>query len=96
MMKSPTRQPTGKRTLFVTLLLALVLCLSTLHVAEAQDDVDGSSDPKNWFKQAKKNYESLPDQGKFATGAVCGFGASKLVVNSAVKFVKFAGAAFIA
>jgi hypothetical protein len=50
-------------------------------MVKAGDD-DTASDVKKWYQQAKENYENLPDTGKFATGAVCGYGASKLVVNS--------------
>jgi hypothetical protein len=92
-MRTSTRQTNKSRGVLATLLLLLTLCLSAAVVVNAQDE---ESDPRNWFKQVKKNYDNLPDQGKFATGAICGFGASKLVVNSAVKFVKLAGAAFIA
>lgn len=38
----------------------------------------------------------MPDKGKFATGAVVGFGASRIAIKSAVGVVKVAGAAFIA
>jgi hypothetical protein len=43
----------------------------------------------------KKTYEELPDAGKFATGAVAGFGVTRFTVNKVVTVVKLAGAAFI-
>jgi hypothetical protein len=81
-----------------SLLLVLVLSASFLEssVTFADDHKGNQSGLKKWTKQAREQYEQLPEQGKFATGAIAGFGASKLVVNSAVKFVKIAGAAFIA
>ena len=60
------------------------------------DDDDPRKIVEKWIAQAREQYQTLPDQGKFCTGAVVGFGASKIAVNSAVKFVKLAGAAFIA
>lgn len=48
-------------------------------LVQADDD---TTTKNNWYAQAKESYENLPEQGKFATGAVCGFGASKVVVNS--------------
>jgi hypothetical protein len=51
---------------------------------------------QSYMEQLRDQYEKLPDQGKFATGSVVGFGASKMVVKSAVTFVKVAGAAFVA
>ena len=51
---------------------------------------------QKWAKNARNQYDKLPDQGKFATGAVVGYTTSKVVVKSAVKFVKIAGAAFVA
>ena len=60
------------------------------------DDDDPRKIVEKWIAQAREQYQTLPDQGKFCTGAIVGFGASKIAVNSAVKFVKLAGAAFIA
>ncbi|VEU33554.1 unnamed protein product [Pseudo-nitzschia multistriata] len=60
------------------------------------DDVDPKKILEKWVSTAREQYNGLPDQGKFATGAVVGFTTSKVVVNSAVKFVKVAGAAFVA
>ena len=59
------------------------------------DAADGGSLPQ-YLKQLREKYEAMPDQGKFVTGAVVGFGGSKLVTKSAVAVVKVAGAAFVA
>ncbi|KAG7337080.1 hypothetical protein IV203_008176 [Nitzschia inconspicua] len=86
----------SRQSPWVTLFVIATTILCLICVVRAASDDDTFGDVKKWYNQAKESYENLPDQGKFATGAVCGFGASKVVVNSAVKFVKLAGAAFIA
>jgi len=43
----------------------------------------------------KDSYDELPEAGKFATGAVAGFGVTRFTVNKVVTVVKLAGAAFI-
>jgi hypothetical protein len=72
----------SQRRLRPPLLVALWLVAMTLFWCMGTMVQAADNDSKNWFAQAKESYENLPDQGKFATGAVCGFGASKLVVNS--------------
>jgi hypothetical protein len=59
------------------------------------DAVDNGSS-SSVLKQLREKYDDLPEQGKFVTGAVVGYGGSKLVTKSAVTVVKFAGAAFVA
>lgn len=59
------------------------------------DAADGNALPQ-YLKQLREKYDDLPDQGKFVTGAVIGYGSSKFVTKSAVTVVKFAGAAFVA
>ena len=44
----------------------------------------------------KEHYDSLSPKGKFAVGAGVGFVGAKVVVGSAVKAIKVAGAAFVA
>jgi len=57
---------------------------------------DSKETVSKWISQARGQYKTLSDPGKFASGAVVGFGASKVAVKSAVKFVKISGAFFIA
>jgi hypothetical protein len=81
-MKSKIMRPQRQRlSIVVTLLFVIITLLCTSSVAKFVDD-DTATTTEKWYKQAKENYESLPDHGKFATGAVCGYGASKLVVGS--------------
>jgi hypothetical protein len=90
----------------ILLFVFATICLNSNNVAVVDATASSSSsrnnddDPKKivekWILQAREQYKALPDQGKFCSGAVVGFGASKIAVNSAVKFVKLAGAAFIA
>lgn len=51
---------------------------------------------ENWIARVRDQYDAFPDKGKLVTGFSVGFGTSKLVVRSAVKFVKLAGAVFVA
>jgi N12 class adenine-specific DNA methylase len=80
--------------------MTILLNNSSVMMTFANEDNESKNSNQNtlkkWASQAREQYDQLPEQGKFATGAIAGFGASKLVVNSAVKFVKIAGAAFIA
>ena len=82
----------------IPLLLFFFVSCCCPNVSKASSTVE--NDPtqliQNWLSNARSQYEKLPDQGKFATGAVVGFTTSKLAVRSAVKFVKIAGAAFVA
>lgn len=68
--------------------LSLLLCSSS-PVNAKEEDARGMLD------SLKESYDSLPDAGKFATGAVAGFGATRFTVNKVVTVVKLAGAAFI-
>ena len=54
------------------------------------------ADSENVLSYLREKYDDLPEKGKFATGAVVGFGASRIAIKSAVGVVKVAGAAFIA
>ena len=88
---------------FMSLAAVLVMVLSSFSVSSPRtfsgvvlvDAADGASLPQ-YLKQLREKYEAMPDQGKFVTGAVVGFGGSKLVTKSAVAVVKVAGAAFVA
>jgi len=82
------------RKLVALLLLGVVtFCCPTTTSASENDPTDIV---QGWISSARNQYDKLPDQGKFATGAVLGFTTSKVAVRSAVKFVKIAGAAFVA
>lgn len=73
-------------------LLSILLLLSLL-LAPATADDNSLKGPIDFLKQ---KYEELPENGKFATGAITGFGLSRIALKSAVTVVKFAGAAFVA
>mmetsp|Transcript_12736 Transcript_12736/g.16756 ORF Transcript_12736/g.16756 Transcript_12736/m.16756 type:complete len:164 (+) Transcript_12736:81-572(+) len=76
------------------LFLAFFACSSSTFVVKADDAVGEVGD---LFQNLKESYyDNLPANGKFATGAVAGFAASRFTVNRAVGALKFAGAAFIA
>jgi hypothetical protein len=75
-------RPHRKRQSIIVALLSVIITLLCFSSTVKAVDGDTDSDVNKWYKQAKENYENLPDHGKFATGAVCGYGASKLVVNS--------------
>ena len=76
--------------------LFVTLCCPNLARASNNDENDSTEILQKWVKNARNQYDKLPDQGKFATGAVVGYTTSKIAVRSAVKFVKIAGAAFVA
>eukprot|EP00529_Nitzschia_sp_RCC80_P041994 CAMPEP_0113456654 /NCGR_PEP_ID=MMETSP0014_2-20120614/9000_1 /TAXON_ID=2857 /ORGANISM="Nitzschia sp." /LENGTH=177 /DNA_ID=CAMNT_0000348117 /DNA_START=52 /DNA_END=588 /DNA_ORIENTATION=- /assembly_acc=CAM_ASM_000159 len=88
---------------FMSLAAVLVMVLSSFSASSPRtssgvvfvDAADGGSLPQ-YLKQLREKYEAMPDQGKFVTGAVVGYGGSKLVTKSAVTVVKVAGAAFVA
>ena len=82
------------KTKLIPLLLFFVAAFCCPTVANASEN-DPTETLQNMLSNARKNYDKLPDQAKFATGAAVGFTTSKLAVRSAVKFVKIAGAAFI-
>lgn len=48
------------------------------------------------YDYLKQKYDDLPENGKLATGAVAGYGVSRVAIKSAVTVVKVAGAAFVA
>lgn len=70
--------------------IASLVFLSSLPVAKADEE-----SARGMLDSLKESYDSLPDAGKFATGAVAGFGATRFTVNKVVTVVKLAGAAFI-
>ena len=72
----------------LTLIVSVLLCSGSVFAA--QEDGSGVLDT------LKKSYDELPEAGKFATGAVAGFGVTRFTVNKVVSVVKIAGAAFIA
>ena len=82
-----------QRKLIPFLLVCLVTLFSPANAGEVNDPTEIL---QQWVSQARTQYDNLPDQGKFATGAVVGYTTSKLAVRSAVKFVKIAGATFVA
>eukprot|EP00980_Cylindrotheca_fusiformis_P030800 scaffold25436_cov127-Cylindrotheca_fusiformis.AAC.8 len=73
-------------------LISFFLLLSLLF-SPTRADENPWKDTCDYLKQ---KYEELPESGKFATGAVAGFGVSRVALNSAVTVVKCAGAAFVA
>jgi hypothetical protein len=73
---------------FLSFFILVILSLSS--VAKADDDNSGL------FSYLRQKYDALPENGKFASGAAIGFGASRVAIKSAVGVVKVAGAAFIA
>ena len=94
-----------KQLILVYLFIAIALCCcSNNNVAAATDSSNESEDDGENLKgtanklvaQAREQYEALPDHGKFASGAVIGFGTSRLAVKSVEKIVKIGGAAFVA
>jgi uncharacterized membrane protein (Fun14 family) len=85
----------GKLTALLLLFVVTLCCPTTANAAVTIDN-DPTEIVAKWVSNAREQYDRLPDQGKFATGAVVGFTTSKMAVKSAVKFVKIAGAAFIA
>lgn len=85
-------------SLVLSLLVLMAVALapsSSSYLVDAKKDDDKPA-LSQYMKQLREKYDSLPDQGKFVTGVVVGFGGSKLVTRSAVTVVKIAGAAFVA
>jgi hypothetical protein len=78
------------RTWLSALLLVLLALTSPVKADDDRNTVE------KFITQLRAKYDTLPETGKFATGAFIGFGGSRIVVNSAVGVVKMAGAAFIA
>lgn len=69
--------------------LAVLFLIGALIVDAKEENARGVLDT------LKETYDDLPDAGKFATGAVAGFGATRFTVNKVVTFVKISGAVFI-
>lgn len=67
-----------------------VILLSGVPSVRAKEE-----DARDMLSSLKESYDNLPDAGKFATGAVAGFGVTRFTVNKVVTVVKLAGAAFI-
>ena len=67
----------------------VLVVLSLSSVARADEE-------SNLLTYLRQKYDDLPEKGKFATGAVAGFGVSRVAIKSAVGVVKVAGAAFVA
>lgn len=84
------------RKLISFLLLLVCVTLSRPATCQAAEMNDPTEILQQWVHAARQQYENLPDQGKFATGAVVGYTTSKIAVRSAVRFVKIAGATFVA
>lgn len=82
--------------LFVCIALISPNANGVTAASSGSNDVDAKEILEKWISVARNQYDNLPDQGKFATGAVVGFTSSKVAVNSAVRFVKIAGATFVA
>lgn len=76
--------------------MVVTLCCPSTSKAAGTIENDPTETLQNWLSTARNKYDTLPEQGKFATGAVIGFTTSKIAVRSAVKFVKIAGATFVA
>lgn len=78
---------TTSKTLYAILLLfSLLIC----DGKAAEGPFQGTYD------YLKQKYDDLPENGKLATGAVAGYGMSRVAIKSAVTVVKVAGAAFVA
>lgn len=93
MILNMNRYPLKKLLL---LLVGTILVFASVSSAQKTTTKDeDKAEVKVYLAHLREQYEKLPDQGKFVTGAVVGFGASKMVVKSAVTFVKVAGAAFV-
>ena len=85
-----------KGKLIPFLLLVVLTFCSPRTVKASTLENDPTEILQKWLNTARDQYDNLPEQGKFATGAVVGFTTSKIAVNSAVKLVKIAGATFVA
>jgi hypothetical protein len=73
-------------------LISIFLLLSLL-LSPTRADENPLKGPYDYLKQ---KYDDLSENGKLATGAIAGFGVSRVVIKSAVGVVKVAGAAFVA
>ena len=85
-----------KGKLIPFLLFVFITFCSPRTVKASTLENDPTEILQGWLNTARDQYDNLPDQGKFATGAVVGFTSSKIAVKSAVRLVKLAGATFVA
>jgi hypothetical protein len=88
---SRTLRTTMKKSASKTLISILLLLSLLLSPARAEENPLSP-----YYDYLKQKYDDLPDNGKLATGAIAGFGVSRVAIKSAVTVVKFAGAAFVA
>ena len=88
--KSRHRFPIMKS--FSKTILSLYILVAALFISPSTAD----GQLRGAYDYLKEKYDDLPDNGKFATGAVAGFGVSRLAIKSATGVVKIAGAAFVA
>ena len=77
-------------------LLSSILSLYILVAALVLSPTKADNPLSSPYQYLKEKYDELPDNGKFATGAVAGFGVSRIAIKSATGVVKIAGAAFVA
>lgn len=77
---------------FSKTILSLYILVASLFISPSTAD----GQLRGAYDYLKEKYDDLPDNGKFATGAVAGFGVSRLAIKSATGVVKIAGAAFVA
>lgn len=80
-----------KATVSKTLCSIFFLIALLVRSTRAQDGPFQST-----YDYLKQKYDDLPENGKLATGAVAGYGVSRVAIKSAVTVVKVAGAAFVA
>jgi hypothetical protein len=73
--------------------VAIIQTSSSSVLDEATDIIQNTAGQA--LEHVKSKYNQLPPKGKFATGAICGFTSSKIIVKQTMRTVKFAGAAFI-
>lgn len=77
--------------------LSYTLCSVFLLISLLVPTASAKDSPfKSTYDYLKQKYDELPENGKLATGAVAGYGMSRVAIKSAVTVVKVAGAAFVA
>lgn len=85
----------------VSLLLVIFGCCCSAKMTNLFDDAsDAVKDivkplTEKYLKPMKQKYNDLPDRGKFVSGALTGFVASRIIVVPTVKIGKALGATFI-
>ena len=77
-------------------LLSSIFSLYILFAALLLSPTKADNPLSSPYQYLKEKYDDLPENGKFATGAIAGFGVSRVAIKSATKVVKIAGAAFVA